>query len=83
MGLMDKLQAGQTLPKKCVTQRLLDSLPEEENVLLGNILEKIGNNTGEFTSNWLAATLASENHRVGRLALSYHARKQCCCYATK
>ena len=80
MGLMDKLQAGQTLPKKCVTQRFLDSLPEEENVLVVDILEKIGNNTGEYTSNWLTNTLASEGHRVGRLALSYHARKQCCCY---
>ena len=83
MGLMDKLQAGQSQTRKCVTQKLLDSLPEKENVLLSSILEKIGDNTGEFTSNWLAATLASENHRVGRHSLATHTRKQCCCYATR
>jgi hypothetical protein len=83
MALLDKLTVTPQVLRACVTQQLLDKLLPEEAEQTRLILDSLGSNKGDYTASWLQDTLLSEGYRVGNASLLRHARKVCCCYATK
>lgn len=82
MSLLDKLEQGPTrAAKKCKTATTLEGIDAQLREKIEEILESIGNNTGEYNTNWLSVTLREEGLFLNHSTLLRHARKVCCCHA--